>query len=99
MCQQAAEKALKALHYLAGERVVIGHAVAELLETLIARHSTLAPFRDVARQLDQYYIPTRYPNGLPGGVPSEVFTKRQADEAVAGAEAVAAARDAIGKSR
>jgi HEPN domain-containing protein len=77
--------------------VVIGHAVAELLETLVERHASLASLRDVARQLDQYYIPTRYPNGLPGGVPSEIFTKRQADEALAGAGAiVTAARDAVG---
>jgi len=27
-----------------------------------------------AARLDQYYIPTRYPNGLPGGVPSRFYT-------------------------
>lgn len=26
-----------------------------------------------AKRLDQYYFPTRYPNGLPGGVPSRYF--------------------------
>jgi len=26
-----------------------------------------------AEKLDRYYIPTRYPNGLPGGIPSRVF--------------------------
>lgn len=25
--------------------------------------------------LDKYYIPTRYQNGLPGGIPAEVFKK------------------------
>jgi len=25
------------------------------------------------KKLDKYYIPTRYPNGLPGGVPSRYF--------------------------
>jgi HEPN domain-containing protein len=33
--------------------------------------------------LDQYYIPTRYPNGLPGGLPFEVYTADQAAGAVA----------------
>jgi HEPN domain-containing protein len=33
--------------------------------------------------LDQYYIPTRYPNGLPGGLPFEVYTADQAATAVA----------------
>lgn len=32
--------------------------------------------------LDKYYIPTRYPNGLPGGIPSEAFEKRDADRAI-----------------
>jgi len=35
--------------------------------------------------VDQYYIPTRYPNGLPGGIPHEVYTDAQAGEAVSGA--------------
>lgn len=32
-------------------------------------------FKEVirAKKLDRYYIPTRYPNGLPGGVPSRFF--------------------------
>ncbi len=43
----------------------------------------------MAQQLDQYYIPTRYPNGLPAGaVPSAVFTKLQANDALAGARAI-----------
>ena len=42
---------------------------------------------NAARQLDQYYIPTRYPNGLPGGIPAEVFTDSQAEDAVARAHA------------
>jgi HEPN domain-containing protein len=32
---------------------------------------------------DGYYIPTRYPDALPDGVPSEVFTTRQATDAIA----------------
>jgi HEPN domain-containing protein len=96
VCQQAAEKALKALHYLQGERLVIGHALVDLLDPLIPTHPALAGSREVAQQLDQYYIPTRYPNGLPGGVPAEVFTKRQAEEAIAGArDILAVARQAV----
>ena len=26
-----------------------------------------------SKKLDQYYIPTRYPNGLPGGIPSRYY--------------------------
>ena len=86
MCQQAAEKALKALHYLGGERLVIGHSLFELLRALLTRHPALADLEEAARRLDQYYVPTRYPNGLPGGTPADVFSQAQAKEALAQAK-------------
>lgn len=96
ICQQAAEKALKALHYAAGARVVLGHSLVELLAQLPAGAAPTG-LRTAAQQLDQYYIPTRYPNGLPGGVPAEVFTHEQATEALAFAqEFLAQARAAVG---
>jgi HEPN domain-containing protein len=82
ICQQATEKSLKALHYFQGERFVPGHSLVELLDGLTGVHPSLADLREGAQQLDQYYIATRYPNGLPGGTPAEVFTKRQAEQAV-----------------
>ena len=97
VCQQAVEKALKALRYLGGARVVLGHSVVELLDTLVAVHADLAGLREGAQQLDQYYVPTRYPNGLPGGVPAEMFTRGQAEEAVSVARRfLAVTRAAIG---
>jgi HEPN domain-containing protein len=97
VAQQAAEKALKALRYLHGERIVIGHSVVALLDQLITDHPALAALREVAQQLDQYYIPTRYPNGLPDGVPADLFTRAQAEGAVAGSQRIIElARDAIG---
>lgn len=81
--QQSAEMALKALHYLAGARLVIGHSLVELLASLVDEHPALGSLRGSAARLDQLYIPTRYPNGLPGGVPADVFSREQADEAVA----------------
>ncbi len=96
--QQAAEKAVKAVLYLSGARFVPGHSVVELLDRAAAAvaDADAAPLRrlqDSARQLDQYYIPTRYPNGLPGGIPAEVFTDAQAEDAVARARSfVEAAR-------
>ena len=82
-CQQSAEMALKALHYLGGARLVMGHSLVELLAPLTENHPNLASLRGAASRLDQLYVPTRYPNGLPGGVPAEVFTEEQAAEAVA----------------
>lgn len=96
VCQQAAEKALKAVHYAGGARFVFGHSLVELLNELVAGRPGFAGLRERAQQLDQYYIPTRYPNGLPGGVPAEVFTRRQAEEAIVSArEFMVRARAAI----
>jgi HEPN domain-containing protein len=81
-CQQAAEMALKALHYLGGARLVMGHSLVELLAALTETHPALAALRGAAARLDQLYIPTRYPNGLPGGVPADVFSQEQATEAI-----------------
>ena len=91
VAQQVAEKALKALAYLRGDRFVVGHSVLELLSGLETTYPQLAKHRQLARTLDQYYIPTRYPNALPGSVPFEVYGRAQAEEAVGGADAVVTA--------
>ena len=78
---------------------MIGHSVVALLDQLITEHPALAALREVAQQLDQYYIPTRYPNGLPDGIPADVFTRAQAEGAVAGTQRIIDhARAAIGAS-
>jgi len=51
----------------------------------VTDHPGLAALREAAQELDQYYVPTRYPNGLPGGAPAHVYTRRQASAAVAAA--------------
>lgn len=38
--------------------------------------------------IDRFYIPTRYPNGLPGGVPYKHFTKEDFDKALEDTETV-----------
>ena len=76
--QQICEKAVKAIRYCNGERFVYGHSLVEPTSPL----EELAELRDDFAILDQCYIPTRYPNGLPGGVPYETYTSKQAAEAV-----------------
>jgi len=77
-CQQVCEKALKAIHYgRLGKRMVFGHSLVELAAELPLE----AGLREELAVLDQYYIPTRYPNGLPGAVPYEVYTRKQAEGA------------------
>jgi HEPN domain-containing protein len=37
---------------------------------------------DHGRILDRFYIPTRYPNGLPELIPSEAYGLKDADEGI-----------------
>ena len=97
LAQQSAEKAVKAIGYLLGERTVLGHSVAVLADRYAEHVPELANLRDDAGVLDQYYIPTRYPNGLPGGFPFMAFTEEQATNAIAAAERfLGLANDRIG---
>ena len=86
LAQQSAEKAVKAIGYMLGERTVLGHSVAVLTNRYAERVQELADLRADAGVLDQYYIPTRYPNGLPGGYPFMAFSREQANSAVGAAE-------------
>lgn len=63
-----------------------GPSVALLVDRLAERAPELANLRDDAGILDQYYIPTRYPSALPGGLPFMTFTEEQAANAIAAAE-------------
>ena len=81
---------MKAVHYLRGARVVIGHSVDGLLEALEAAGLAVTKLRPLAAQLDLHYIPTRYPNGLPGNLPFEVYTAAQASDALAAARRIVA---------
>jgi HEPN domain-containing protein len=88
LCQQAAEKAVKAVHYLRGARSAFGHAVDGLLESLETAGLPVAPLRPLAKRLDRHYLPTRYPNGLPGNVPAEVYGEVDSADALAAARSV-----------
>ncbi|MCX5885332.1 MAG: HEPN domain-containing protein [Proteobacteria bacterium] len=77
--QQAAEKAIKGVYqHIHGEAG--GHGTKALLENL-PFEDRLA-WLDDARFLDKLYIPTRYPNGLPQGIPHDYFTKSDAEQAI-----------------
>jgi HEPN domain-containing protein len=53
-------------------KVLYTHSIAELVQLAIEIDSD---FKEVesSKKLDQYYVTTRYPNGLPGGVPSKYY--------------------------
>lgn len=79
--QQAAEKALKAFLMLKGKREMLTHSVYGLLRDCAALDKRFESLLD-AKALDQYYIPTRYPGGLPDGTPHEYYTSEDAETCV-----------------
>lgn len=88
LAQQAAEKALKGVLYADGADTVLGHSVQVLCRDVAARHPAAAPRCPDWATLDLFYIPTRYPDALPDGVPAEVYTRSQAELAIALADEV-----------
>lgn len=86
VAQQSAEKSVKAIGYVLGDRTILGHSVVALAERYAARVEGLGRLMEDAGILDQFYIPTRYPNGLPGGVPFAAFHEPQARAAIKAAE-------------
>jgi len=79
--QQAGEKAIKALWYLA-DADPWGHSIKKLIEDLqsvnLTFYENVKPMIRSGMVLDRYYLPTRYPNGLPDITPDQAFNEEDA---------------------
>ena len=82
LAQQAAEKSLKAYLYAGEKEIVWGHSAGDLCERCVVLDAEFEKISDAASALDKYYIPTRYPNALPGGIPSEAFDEVDAQRSL-----------------
>lgn len=82
---QAAEKAVKALHLHLGQEAW-GHVVARLLSELPV--SVPEELVERARVLDNFYVPSRYPNSHTEGAPFEHYGPLQSEEAIEHAGAI-----------
>jgi HEPN domain-containing protein len=80
--QQAAEKALKAVLYSDGAEQVFGHSVADLAAECAKVDTEFSRLMMRAAPLDQFYVATRYPNSLPGGIPAHAFARPDAERAL-----------------
>lgn len=87
ICQQAAEKAIKAAYHRFGGEAW-GHSVALLLDGLQERRTVPDELVGCGRLLDRFYIPARYPNGWDTGSPKDYYTAEDADRALGCAEAI-----------
>lgn len=85
-CQQAAEKALKALILAKQGTVPKLHNLDRLITTLKTVQIDTTFIEEEARELDQYYITTRYP-GQYGG-PEGLYNEEDAKRAIIAAETI-----------
>ena len=83
--QQAAEKALKAYLYLtvrSKEEVFTTHSLEDILQKAWAADRDFKAVKK-AKKLDDYAIRSRYPDSLPGRIPSRYFEDpEEAEEAM-----------------
>ncbi|MCS6826408.1 MAG: HEPN domain-containing protein [Caldilinea sp.] len=82
VAQQIAEKVIKAFLYAQGEELVTGHSVEALCRWAAEFDIDFEQLRQEIAPPDGYYIPTRYPNGLPDSIPARLYTRRAAEESL-----------------
>jgi HEPN domain-containing protein len=60
----------------------MGHSVEALCRWASEFDTDFETLREEVAALDGYYIPTRYPNGLPDSIPARVYTRSAAEESL-----------------
>jgi HEPN domain-containing protein len=89
MAEQASQKSLKGFLTAQGRRSIPIHSVAQLAEECSQIDKDFSSHIAPGRILDQYYIPTRYPDALaPPAVPFESYSEEQGEKAVQAARAI-----------
>jgi len=86
--QQSAEKALKALLLAYGKPIPKIHSLDRLMTILKNLNIEVSSIEDEARELDKYYITTRYP-GQYGG-PEGLYDRDDAETAIHAVETIIA---------
>jgi len=87
LTQQSAEKAMKAL-WFAIDHDPWGHSIQKLVLDF-PKQNIFKDSKDWithAAYLDKFYIPARYPNGLPDLTPGQVYISQDAEQAIEKAE-------------
>jgi HEPN domain-containing protein len=84
LSQQAMEKSLKGYLVYKGKNYPKTHKLVDLY--FLCREKFLEPFKNKIKLVDEFYIPTRYPDGIPGGLPNRISSETDAKEALGAAE-------------
>jgi HEPN domain-containing protein len=85
--QQAVEKAIKAMLLIKTGRVPRKHSILRLTEMSEDRE-LFEQYKEKLEFLDKFYVPTRYPDALPGSLPEGLPNKEDAEKAVESAKEV-----------
>jgi HEPN domain-containing protein len=70
-CSINCRKSFKISDFFNKEDLVLGHSVRKLVGWASKFDKRFEALINKISILDSYYIPTRYPNGLPEGIPAE----------------------------
>lgn len=96
LAEQAAQLAVKGLLHAVGA-AAWGHDLVALVDQVDAEIGPPWPHegRRLAERLSRFYLPTRYPDALPGGTPATRFGKADSAEALADARALITAVEGV----
>ncbi len=88
LSQQCIEKSLKAYLIDKANSYPRTHNLVILLNQCEILKPEFSQFQVDCTVIDQYYLPTRYPDGIPGGLPTGLPTQQQAQRAITAAETI-----------
>ncbi len=88
LSQQCIEKSLKAYLIAKANDYPHAHKLVDLLKKCEQFDSAFSDFLSDCIVVDQYYIPTRYPDGVPGTAPGGTPSETEAKEAISAAERI-----------
>jgi HEPN domain-containing protein len=88
LSQQTVEKACKAFLIYNGLNYPKTHKIVEIINSNKKLLDLLKEFIDEIKLLDAFYIPTRYPDGIPGSLPEGLPDEKDAESSLSVAEKI-----------
>ncbi len=88
--QQSAAKALRSFLFLHSEDARESRSVSDLLDRALTYEENFKEVAGSSTKLDLFYKTSRFPDAIPGGIPAELFTKRDSTEAITQASEILA---------
>ena len=80
--QQSAAKSLRAFLFINGEDAKETRSVVDLLDRAMTYEEEFRGFLGRSTSIDIYYKTSRFPDALPGGIPADVITEKDAKDAI-----------------